>query len=105
MKISHLLLLAFSATSLHAVNISDKQALEIGRRIWKNECAGTTSGLTSWNQSEDFPSLGIAHFIWYPAGRRGPFEESFPGLARFLKASGQPVREWMLGPCPWTSRK
>jgi hypothetical protein len=98
------LLLAFASASLHAAEISDRQALEIGRRIWKNECAGTTSGLTSWNKGEEFPSLGIAHFIWYPAGRRGPFEESFPGLARFLKANGQPVRGWMLGPCPWKAR-
>jgi len=35
---------------------------------------------------------------------RGPFEESFPGLARFLKVNAQPVRDWMSGPCPWKSR-
>lgn len=86
------------------VSLTDAQALEIGRRIWKNECAGTVEGLTTWNKGEEFPSLGIAHFIWYPAGYRGPFEESWPGLARYLKDSGQPVEPWMLGPCPWTSR-
>lgn len=84
--------------------LSDSQALEIGRRIWKNECAGTVSGLTSWNKGEEFPSLGIAHFIWYPAGRTGPFEESWPGLAHFLKAQGVPVEDWMLGACPWKNR-
>ena len=99
-----LLALALATTSLPALEIPDKQATEIGRRIWKNECAGTASGLTSWNAGEGFASLGIAHFIWYPAGQRGPFEESFPGLARFLKANGQPVKDWMLGPCPWKSR-
>ncbi|MFZ4776353.1 MAG: hypothetical protein ACOYM3_13355 [Terrimicrobiaceae bacterium] len=99
------LILALSTTILSALEISDNQATEIGRRIWKNECAGTVSGLTSWNGGEEFPSLGIAHFIWYPAGRKGPFEESFPGLMRFLKAEGRPVKDWMLGPCPWTSRK
>lgn len=104
MKIPALLALAFATTSLHAAEISDKQAAEIGRLIWKNECAGTVSGLTSWNSGENFASLGIAHFIWYPAGQRGPFEESFPGLARFLKAGGQPVKDWMLGPCPWKTR-
>ncbi len=30
--------------------------------------AGTVSGLTSWNEGEEFASLGIGHFIWYPAG-------------------------------------
>ena len=84
--------------------LSDSQGLEIGRRIWKNECAGTVSGLTSWNKGEEFPSLGIAHFIWYPAGRTGPFEESWPGLARFLKSQGVPVEDWMLGTCPWKNR-
>lgn len=98
-----LLLLAFATTSLRASEISDRQAGEIGRRIWKNECAGTISGLTSWNKGEEFPSLGIAHFIWYPAGHRGPFEESFPGLVRFLKANGLPVKPWMEGACPWSS--
>jgi len=98
------LLLACATTSLPASEISDRQAGEIGRRIWKNECAGTIAGLTSWNKGEEFPSLGIAHFIWYPAGHRGPFEESFPGLVRFLKANGQPVKPWMEGACPWSSR-
>ena len=102
--ITTLVAVAFATTSLRALALSDKQAAEIGRRIWKNECAGTVSGLTSWNSGENFPSLGIAHFIWYPAGQRGPFEESFPGLAKFLKANGQPVKDWMLGPCPWKSR-
>lgn len=98
------LLFVLTATPVFAMDISEKQATEIGRRIWKNECAGTVSGLTSWNKGEEFPSLGIAHFIWYPAGKRGVFEESFPGLIRFLKTNGQPVTDWMLGPCPWKER-
>ena len=98
--------LALSSLAAQAspAKLSDAQALEIGRRIWKNECAGTVSGLTSWNKGEEFPSLGIAHFIWYPAGRSGPFEESWPGLARFLKTQNAPVENWMLGACPWKTR-
>ena len=98
--------LALSSLAAQAspAELSDAQALEIGRRIWKNECAGTVSGLTSWNKGEEFPSLGIAHFIWYPAGRSGPFEESWPGLARFLKTQNAPVENWMLGACPWKTR-
>ena len=99
-------ILAVSALAAQAspAGLGDSQALEIGRRIGKNECAGTISGLTSWNKGEEFPSLGIAHFIWYPVGRTSPFEESWPGLARFLKAQGTPVEDWMLGPCPWKNR-
>lgn len=99
-----LFLLTTLAAQAAEIRLTDTQALEIGKRIWKNECAGTVSGLTSWNKGEEFPSLGIAHFIWYPPGNRGPFEESWPGLARFLKTRGAPVQEWMLGPCPWKNR-
>ena len=87
-----------------SVKLSNKQALEIGKRIWANECAGTTMGLTSWNKGEAFPSLGIAHFIWYPHGKRGPFEESWPGLAKYLASNGTDVAPWMLGACPWETR-
>ena len=99
-----LFLLSSLAAQAAEIQLTDAQALEIGKRIWKNECAGTVSGLTSWNKGEEFPSLGIAHFIWYPPGNRGPFEESWPGLARFLKTRGAPVQDWMLGPCSWNNR-
>ena len=98
-----LLLLPFMAHA-QTIKLSDAQAQKIGQRIWKNECAGTVDGLTSWNKGEDFASLGIGHFIWYPAGQQGPFEESFPKLAAFLAASGSNVPAWMRGPCPWKTR-
>ncbi len=87
-----------------AVNLTDEQAVEIGRRIWKNECAGTVEGLTTWNAGEEFASLGIAHFIWYPAGKRGPFEESFPGLVEYLGSRRVDLPVWLDGPCPWNTR-
>ena len=76
----------------------------IGRRVWQNECAGTRDGLTSWNSGESFASLGIGHFIWYPKGASGPFEESFPKLAAFLASNGVAVPEWLRGGCPWSTR-
>lgn len=101
-----LLLLGFSVgvAVAQTVQLSDAQAQAIGRRIWKNECAGTVTGLTSWNRGEDFASLGIGHFIWYPAGKRGPFEESFPALVDALGRGGTKIPGWMRGPCPWKSR-
>jgi len=59
-----------------AVNRAD--SLAIGRKIWQNECAGTVEGLTSWNKGEDFASLGIGHFIWYPAERKAPSMRAGP---------------------------
>src|ERR1041385_795946 len=89
-----------------AVSLSHQDAMGIGRRIWLNECGGTVAGLTSWNAGENFASLGIGHFIWYPKGVRGPFDESFPKFIQF--ASGRGVK---LPPvaasneaCPWKTR-
>jgi len=98
-------LLAALLLQSQASELSDAQLAQIGRKVWINECDGTVAGLTSWNEGEAFASLGIGHFIWYPAGMRGPFEESFPPLARYLAAHTQPVPEWMLGACPWRTRE
>jgi hypothetical protein len=92
-----------------AIAISHSDALKVGKRVWQNECNGTISGLTSWNQGEDFASLGIGHFIWYPKGRQGPFEESFPKLVSFASSRGAKLPALLLGvgrvqPCPWNSR-
>ena len=94
---------------LHAaVDISSADAQRIGKRIWQNECGGTISGLTSWNVGENFASLGIGHFIWYPKGQRGPFDESFPKLVRFVSAHGAKLPQFLLAErdtfCPWNSR-
>lgn len=89
-----------------SLRISSAEADRIGRRIWANECAGTRDGLTSWNGGEDFASLGIGHFIWYPEGKRGPFKESFPALRDHLRASGVKVPAWLAEAkaCPWPDR-
>jgi hypothetical protein len=92
-----------------ALSLSHADIQKIGKRIWQNECNGTISGLTAWNEGEDFASLGIGHFIWYPKGRRGPFEESFPKVVNFISKRGAKLPTLLLGgsdqPCPWNSRK
>jgi hypothetical protein len=91
-----------------AIILSHADAQRIGKKIWQNECNGTISGLTAWNQGEDFASLGIGHFIWYPKGRRGPFEESFPKVVSFISKRGAKLPTLLLRggeqPCPWNSR-
>jgi len=88
------------------IHISPAEAASIGKEIWRNECAGTRDGLTSWNTGENFASLGIGHFIWYPAGRRGPFKESFPALRDSLRSQGVELPAWLLEAqaCPWSDR-
>lgn len=86
--------------------LTTPQADEIGRKIWENESRGSFRGLTSWNQGEEFASMGINHFIWYPKGKQGPFEETFPGFIRYIERKGAPLPLWLSGspPCPWSSR-
>jgi len=89
------------------ISIPPSQVRRLGRKIWHNECRGTSSGLTSWNRGEEFASLGIGHFIWYPEGRSGPFQESFPQLLAFLERHGAVLPDWLtvcVG-CPWPSRR
>jgi hypothetical protein len=103
-------LVAFSVTcSVHAaapIQISKGDALRIGKRVWQNESNGSISGLTAWNAGEDFASLGIGHFIWYPAGMRGPFEESSPKFLAFAQEHNVTVPVWLnqASACPWKSR-
>ncbi len=101
-----ILLLALLIGNTFAVSISPKVAEEIGGKIWKNECGGTLEGLTHWNKNENFPSLGIGHFIWYPAGKRDRFQEGFPLLLAFLKKEKINIPAWLqtAESCPWNSR-
>src|SRR6202048_3149106 len=89
-----------------AISLSDAEALRIGKKIWQNECHGTIAGLTSWNAGENFASLGIGHFISYPEGVRGPFEESFPKFLSFATDHRANLPAWLQQArvCPWNSR-
>lgn len=90
-----------------SLSISSQEASKIGERIWQNECAGTVEGLTTWNKGENFASLGIGHFIWYPAGKKEQFQETFPMLLAFLQKEKKPLPAWLnsASECPWPSRE
>jgi len=103
-----LALVAAFMVHLSLAALSPGDARRIGHKIWQNECNGTISGLTSWNTGENFASLGIGHFIWYPEGIQGPFDESFPQLVAFMAERGKSLPPSLKpdGPlhCPWKSR-
>jgi len=101
-----MVLLAAAAQACAAISLSPAETRRIGNRIWQNECGGTVSGLTSWNAGENFASLGIGHFIWYPKGVRGPFDESFPKFVDFASSRGAklPAVATTKDGCPWSSR-
>ncbi|MES3008635.1 MAG: hypothetical protein V4751_12785 [Pseudomonadota bacterium] len=81
----------------------------IAERIFANECNLKTECLTSWNTGEDFPSLGIGHFIWYRENQREVFVESFPQLLEFYTAQGVPLPAWISQleqpDSPWQTRE
>lgn len=99
-------LLIAGGNAIAAINLSKAETRRIGNRIWQNECGGTLVGLTSWNAGENFASLGIGHFIWYPKGVRGPFDESFPKFVDFAATRGVQLPEVLRAKdgCPWNSR-
>jgi hypothetical protein len=100
------ILVATVQNSGAAINLSPGETRRIGNRIWQNECGGTVAGLTSWNTGENFASLGIGHFIWYPKGVRGPFDESFPKFVEFADSRHAKLPAVLVAKdgCPWKSR-
>ena len=83
-------------------------AKKIGQKIWLNETGGKIDAITSWSANEEFASLGIGHFIWFPVGKWLPFEESFPALLEFMRKKNVHLPAWLDQPQipanPWTSR-
>ena len=88
-------------------NISRSELNAIGEKIFKNEAAGKKENLVYWNEGENFPSLGIGHFIWYKQGEPGIFEESFPQLVEFLKSKNVKLPKIMAENkySPWKDRQ
>jgi len=90
------------------ISLTDQEAEWIGNKIFCNECGGKEIYLIAWNDGEDFISLGIGHFIWYPENKIGPFDESFPSLLKFIKENGEALPDWLQKPetprCPWQSK-
>jgi hypothetical protein len=93
-------------TTLPPLPAAERHA--IAERIYINECGGKPEYLVTWNTGEAFMSLGIGHFIWYPAGYHGPFDESFPALIRFMRAQHVRLPPWLADnprqPAPWPDR-
>lgn len=88
--------------------LDSAQAAWVGEQIFANECNRQIHCLTSWNAGEDFPSLGIGHFIWYRQGQQEAFVESFPLLLAFYQEQGVSLPAWISqlpqADSPWQSR-
>jgi len=101
------LLLFFSNASGLEISINQETALEIGKKIWINECAGSVDKLVFWNPHEDCISLGIGHFIWYPEQAGKKFDSMFPEYLAFLKTKQTPLPKILANAAhaPWKTRE
>lgn len=88
-----------------SIRLTAAQKSSIGRKIWQNESGGKITGLTHWNDGEEFPSLGIGHFIWYPKGFNGRWTETFPEFVRYATSRGYKLPAIAYSPdCPWPKK-
>ncbi len=95
------LLIFFLSISLWAGSINYKA---IGEKIYHNECASNPKNLVHWNRGENFPSLGIGHFIWYPKGVKERFEESFPAFIAYYERYYDSLPSWLKESAPWQGK-
>ena len=77
--------------------------------IFFNECSGRVERMITWNADEDFPSFGLGHFIWYPKGKKGPYQALFPDFLSFLAAQKAAIPAWITAlptqEAPWQNRE
>ena len=90
------------------LSISSQECEYIGGRVFANECSSKDDNLEVWNQDEEFLSLGIGHFIWYPKNTKKIYNESFTRFLDYAAANGIKIPDWIDAksgaPCPWNSR-
>lgn len=103
-----LLLMPLVAAAQTVYEPGEEQLAWLGQQIFRNECNSEPACLTAWNEGEDFPSLGIGHFIWYREGQQEMFTESFPQLLSYMQARGVHVPDWISAADfeqPWATRE
>jgi hypothetical protein len=66
-------------------SVTRETAQNIGRNLLFNETSCKVKELASWDSTEDFPSIGIPHVIWFPSGVEKKYDESFPRFWKYLR--------------------
>lgn len=91
-----------------APQLTKQQFKAIGNKIWKNEAGQSKEKLTWWLENEDWASLGIGHFIWYPQDSKIERTQTFPDLLLFLQKNKIKLPEWLeqtMLYCPWKTKE
>ena len=80
----------------------------IAEKIYQNETSGNPKHLMFWSKNENFASLGIGHFIWYPAGAVQRFDQTFPAMIDYYIAKKIEIPGWLYNArktgAPWKNR-
>lgn len=106
--------LSASASELFPKTLSPQTLQALTRMVFQNETNCKKENLISWNEKEDFPSLGVGHAIWFPENVQPGFQETFPSLVDFFRKKHlkNPSIPWPsilnnnpLGPAPWATRE
>ncbi len=104
-KMIFIVFIIFNFTSYSNINVSKSAIKEATNRIYINETGGIKNNLVYWNKGEEFASLGIGHFIWFPKNYNGPFKESFPSLIGYYKEKNIELpslfKDYTY--CPWSN--
>ena len=102
------LFIFLSVTVLFPSNIelTQKQANYVAKKVWQNEGAGQDKYLVWWNKGEDFASVGIGHFIWFPKGHKERFREVFPMVVAYMEKKHIQMPSWLNSKTalPWASK-
>lgn len=92
----YILFLILSITNNYGIAFTPAQKKAIGKQIWQNEAGQKYDLLVFWNPKEPFPSLGIGHFIWYPAGHTNIFTQTFPDLLDYFIQKKIKLPAWLM---------
>ncbi len=87
--------------------LNETQEQYIASKVWANEGAGLDKYLVHWNDGEDFASLGIGHFIWFPKGHTEKFREVFPMVLVSMESKNIAMPNWLNSkiPFPWNTKE
>lgn len=82
-------------TSGNMPQLSQNELRLIADKIFRNEGGGNYNNLVHWNDGENFASMGVGHFTWYPVGTPPRFGNTFPELLTFMQSNGVQLPTWL----------
>ncbi len=106
MRVVLFIFLSFSLSYSAPLTLTKTQANYVAKKVWKNEGAGQDKYLVWWNKGEDFASVGIGHFIWFPKGHTERFREVFPMVLAYMEEKDVKMPSWLNSQThlPWATK-